>query len=154
MKIGNKEISDNGTFIIAEIGNNHNGNFDLAIKMIDQAIEIGVDCVKFQMRNLSEVYRKKSLKKSGEDLGTEYIIDLLNRFELSVEQHQKLYNYCQERNIIYMCTPWDLKSIEILEKFGVLAYKVASADLTNMPLINKLSQTNKPIILFLEFYTI
>ena len=59
MKIGNKEISDNGTFIIAEIGNNHNGNFDLAIKMIDQAIDIGVDCVKFQMRNLGEVYREK-----------------------------------------------------------------------------------------------
>ena len=147
MKIGNKEISDNGTFIIAEIGNNHNGNFDLAIKMIDQAIDIGVDCVKFQMRNLGEVYREKSLKKSGEDLGTEYIIDLLNKFELSVEQHHKLYKYCQDRNIIYMCTPWDLKSVDILESFGVLAYKVASADLTNMPLINKLSQTSKPIIL-------
>jgi sialic acid synthase SpsE/endonuclease IV len=147
MKIGNKEISDNGTFIIAEIGNNHNGNFDLAIKMIDQAIDIGVDCVKFQMRNLSEVYREKSLKKSGEDLGTEYIIDLLNKFELSVKQHHKLYNYCKERNIIYMCTPWDLKSVDVLESFGVLAYKVASADLTNMPLINKLSQINKPLIL-------
>ena len=88
------------------------------------------------MRNLGEV-TEKSLKKSGEDLGTEYIIDLLNKFELSVEQHHKLYKYCQDRNIIYM--PWDLKSVDILESFGVLAHKVASADLTNMPLINKLS---------------
>lgn len=147
MKIGNKEITENGTFIIAEIGNNHNGSFDLAIKMIDQAIDIGVDCVKFQMRNLGEVYRERSLNKSGEDLGTEYIIDLLNRFELSVEQHHKLYKYCEEKNIIYMCTPWDHKSVDVLERFGVLAYKVASADLTNMPLISKLSKTNKPIIL-------
>ena len=147
MKIGKTEISENGTFIIAEIGNNHNGNFDLAVKMIDQAIDIGVDCVKFQMRNLDEVYRKKSLIKSGEDLGTEYIIDLLNRFELSIEQHHKLFKYCIEKGIIYMCTPWDLKSVDVLESFGVLAYKVASADLTNMPLIEKLSQTKKPLII-------
>jgi len=84
--IKNKIFSENHVFVIAEIGNNHNGNIDLAYKMIDKAKEIGVDCVKFQMRHINEVYRQKSLLKSGEDLGTEYIIDLLNRFELSVVQ--------------------------------------------------------------------
>ena len=111
--ISNKIFSENHVFVIAEIGNNHNGNIDLAYKMIDKAKEIGVDCVKFQMRHINEVYRKKSLLKSGEDLGTEYIIDLLNRFELSVDQHKKLSEYCNEIGIYYMCTPWDLTSIKV-----------------------------------------
>ena len=82
MKIGNYIIGENRTFIIAEIGNNHNGDFERAIQLIDLAIEMGSDCAKFQMRQMSQVYRERSLSKSGEDLGTEYIIDLLNRFEL------------------------------------------------------------------------
>ena len=135
MKIADFTISQKRTFIIAEIGNNHNGSFEKAKRMIDKAVEMGIDCVKFQMRHINEVYRKKSLLKSGEDLGTEYIIDLLNRFELSVDQHKKLAEYCNERGIYYICTPWDLKSIEVLESFNVKAYKVASADLTNIPLI-------------------
>ena len=145
--ISNKIFSENHVFVIAEIGNNHNGSIDLAYEMIDKAKESGVDCVKFQMRHINEVYRKKSLLKSGEDLGTEYIIDLLNRFELSVDQHKKLSEYCNEIGIYYMCTPWDLTSIEVLESFNVEAYKVASADLTNIPLIHSLIQTNKPLIL-------
>ena len=80
MKIGDFDISQNRTFIIAEIGNNHNGDFDRAKLMIDKAVEMGADCAKFQMRQIKEVYRSKSLDKSGEDLGTEYIIDLLNKF--------------------------------------------------------------------------
>ena len=70
MKIDNFKIGKGRCFIIAEIGNNHNGDFSKAIEMIDLAIEMGADCVKFQMRHLSQVYREKSLTKSGEDLGT------------------------------------------------------------------------------------
>lgn len=147
IKIGKFSINSNRTFIIAEIGNNHNGSFERAIEMIDAAQQMGVDCVKFQMRHLDKVYRKRSLKKTGEDLGTEYIIDLLNRFELSVEEHQKLSEYCKSKDILYMCTPWDYKSVEILESFGVQGYKVASADLTNLPLIDVLCKTGKPLIL-------
>jgi len=147
MKIGAFTIGGNRTFIIAEIGNNHNGDFERAKLMIDKALEMGADCVKFQMRQLKEVYRKRSLDKSGEDLGTEYIIDLLNRFELTVEQHKKLAEYCEQKGILYMCTPWDISSVDILESFGVLGFKVASADLTNLPLLDKLSKTQKPLIL-------
>ena len=147
MKIGDRKLSKKDTFIIAEIGNNHNGNIDRAITMIDLAIEMNVDCVKFQMRNLDEVYRKKTLKGDGEDLGTEYIIDLLHRFELSQKNHRKIFNYCLDKKIIYMCTPWDKKSVLILENFNVPAYKVSSADLTNISLINNLLKTNKPLIL-------
>ncbi|MDA8630453.1 N-acetylneuraminate synthase family protein [Flavobacteriaceae bacterium] len=147
MKIDSFEISSNRTFIIAEIGNNHNGSFEKAKIMIDKAIEIGVDCVKFQMRNIEEVYRSRSLLREGDDLGTEYVLDLLEKFELSIDEHKELSNYCKEKGILYMCTPWDQKSVNILESFDVKAYKVASADLTNMPLIDKLCKTGKPLIL-------
>jgi N-acetylneuraminate synthase len=147
MKIGDFELGSERTFIIAEVGNNHNGSFERAVNMIDLAVEIGADCVKFQMRHIDEVYRSRSINKSGEDLGTEYIIDLLNKFELSKEQHRRLAQYCANKGIIYMCTPWDRKSIEVLESFGVPGYKVASADLTNLPLLDALCATNKTLIL-------
>ena len=145
--IGAHEIGGDRVFIIAEIGNNHNGDFDRAIEMIDRAVEMGADCAKFQMRHIDKVYRKKSLTKDGEDLGTEYIIDLLNRFELSVPDQKRLADYCKEKGILYMCTPWDEVSLGVLEEFGVAGYKVASADLTNLPFIDKICATGKPLIL-------
>jgi sialic acid synthase SpsE/sugar phosphate isomerase/epimerase len=147
MKIENFTIGSRRTFIIAEIGNNHNGDFDRAKLMIDKAVEMGADCAKFQMRQIKDIYRLKSLEKTGEDLGTEYIIDLLNKFELSVEIQRELSIYCKTKGILYLCTPWDSKSVEILESFNVPAYKVASADLTNLPLLDRLALTNKPLIL-------
>ena len=147
MKIGNYTIDGDRAFIIAEIGNNHNGDFERAKQMIDLAVEMGADCAKFQMRQMDQVYRKRSLTKSGEDLGTEYLIDLLNRFELTVEQQKELSEHCNMRGIMYLCTPWDATSVDILESFDVAAYKVASADLTNLPLLDKLSKTGKPLIL-------
>ena len=105
MKIDKFQIGSGRVFVIAEIGNNHNGSFERAIEMVDKAREAGADCVKFQMRHLDQVYRQRSLSKSGDDLGTEYVIDLLNRFELSVDQHRGLSEYCAQTGIPYMCTP-------------------------------------------------
>lgn len=147
MKIADYNVGTDRVFIIAEIGNNHNGDIGLAKKLVDLAIEMGADCAKFQMRHLDKVYRSRSLVKSGEDLGTEYLIDLLHRFELTKEEHRELAEYCREKGIIYMCTPWDKSSIEVLESFNVPAYKVASADLTNLPLLDELCKTKKPLIL-------
>ena len=145
--IGPFLIGAGRAFVIAEIGNNHNGSFERAIEMIDLARTSGADCVKFQMRHLDQVYRKRSLKKNGDDLGTEYVIDLLYRFELDVDQHRQLAEYSTQIGIGYLCTPWDCKSIDVLEGFGVAAYKVASADLTNLPLLDQLIKTGKPLIL-------
>lgn len=147
LTIGNHTIGGNRVFVIAEIGNNHNGSFERAIEMIDLAIEAGADCVKFQMRHLDEVYRQRTLRKDGEDLGTEYVVDLLKRFELSVVEHQKLAAYCNKKGILYLCTPWDAQSVKVLEEFHVPTYKVASADLTNLPLLDVLCATGKPLIL-------
>lgn len=109
IKVADFEIGSSRVFVIAEIGNNHNGNFDRAIEMVDQAVKAGADCVKFQMRHLDEVYRQRTLRKDGEDLGTEYVLDLLRRFELTVPQHKQLADYCSKKGVLYLCTPWDKK---------------------------------------------
>nr|WP_321443992.1 N-acetylneuraminate synthase family protein [uncultured Cohaesibacter sp.] len=147
LKIGPFTVGEGRCFVIAEIGNNHNGSFELAIDLINQAIEAGADCVKFQMRHLDQVYRQRSLDKAGEDLGSEYIVDLLQRFELSKDEHRKLKAYCDDKDILYLCTPWDVTSLAVLENMDVEAYKVASADLTNLPLLDALAKTGKPLIL-------
>jgi sialic acid synthase SpsE/sugar phosphate isomerase/epimerase len=147
LKVGHFEIGTGRAFVIAEIGNNHNGSFECAIELIKLSLDAGADAVKFQMRHLDQVYRQRTLSKDGEDLGTEYVLDLLRRFELSVDEHRQLSAYCLSKGALYLCTPWDALSVDVLESFGVPAYKVASADLTNTPLLNHLAQTGKPIIL-------
>lgn len=146
-QIGDFIIGSERTFVIAEIGNNHNGSIERAFELIDLAIRMGADCVKFQMRHLSELYRKNSLERNGEDLGTEYVIDLLERFELSIDEHRKVAEYARKNEILYLCTPWDSKSVEVLKCLQVPAYKVASADLTNLPLLDLLCETGKPLII-------
>ena len=121
--IANQTIGEGRVFVIAEIGNNHNGSIERAIEMIDLAHATGADCVKFQMRHLSEVYRQRTLLKDGEDLGTEYVIDLLSRFELTIEEHEQLSAYCGKKGILYLCTPWDARSVDVLEDFDVPAYR-------------------------------
>lgn len=145
--IDGHEIGGKKIFFIAEIGNNHNGDLEKAKKLIDIAKLANAQCVKFQMRDLKTLYRSKSIAAEGDDLGSEYILDLLKKFELSTQDHYELFNYCNEKEITYMCTPWDEVSLKNLEEFGVSAYKVASADLTNIPLIEKVANTKKPIIL-------
>ncbi|WP_245320324.1 N-acetylneuraminate synthase family protein [Bradyrhizobium lablabi] len=137
---------DHPCFIIAEVGNNHNGDFDRAIALVDAAVAAGADCAKFQMRKLDEVYRASSLSGKDDDLAVEYTLDLLRRFELTTEQQRRVAAYCASKNIQYLCTPWDASSVATLETFGVQAYKVASADLTNLPLLAKLAATGKALI--------
>ncbi len=147
MDIAGHEIGGGRAFVIAEIGNNHNGSFERAVEMVDLAVEMGADCAKFQLRHLDQVYRQRTLRKDGEDLGTEYVVDLLRRFELSVDEHRRLAAHCAARGIVYLCTPWDPRSVEVLQEMGVPGYKVASADLTNLPLLDSLCATGKPLIL-------
>src|SRR3954454_8133478 len=147
VRIGNRSIGDGQPcYVIAEIGNNHNGDFDRAIALVDAAVAAGADCAKFQMRKLDEVYRASSLSGKDDDLAVEYTLDLLRRFELPTAQQKKIAEYCAAKGIQYLCTPWDAKSVAVLEGFGVQAYKVASADLTNLPLLACLAATGKTLI--------
>lgn len=147
VRIGNRLLGDGQPcYVIAEIGNNHNGDFDRAIALVDAAVAAGADCAKFQMRKLDEVYRASSLSGKDDDLAVEYTLDLLRRFELPIAQQKKIAEYCAAKGIQYLCTPWDAKSVAVLEGFGVQAYKVASADLTNLPLLACLAATGKTLI--------
>jgi N-acetylneuraminate synthase len=140
-------IGGDHTFVIAEVGNNHNGSVELARQLVDASIEAGADCVKFQLRNREALYRRKADGSRAEDLGVEYIQDLLDKVELTVEEHLQIRQYCAEKGISYICTPWDEPSVEVLADFDVPALKIASADLCNPYLIAKAASLGKPLIL-------
>jgi N-acetylneuraminate synthase len=114
-------------FVIAEIGNNHQGDMRLAKRLVDASIEAGADCVKFQLRNRVALYRSRANGLNTEDLGAEYIQDLLSKVELTLAQHREMREYCQQRGITYMCTPWDEPSVDALATMDVPALKIASA---------------------------
>lgn len=134
-------------FVIAEVGNNHNGSLALARQLVDAALDAGADCVKFQLRNREALYRRKADGSRAEDLGVEYIQDLLDKVELSLDEHRQLRAYCAEKGISYLCTPWDEPSVDALASFDVAALKIASADLCNPYLIAKAASLGKPLIL-------
>lgn len=135
------------TYVIAEIGNNHNGDFRRACELVKAAHSAGADCVKFQLRSLKSVYRKRSLEMLENDLATEYVLDLLEKYSLSVKEHQELKGMVDDLGLDYMCTPWDVESVAILESFGIEQYKIASADFTNLSLIKRVLETEKPVFL-------
>jgi len=147
ISIGERTITQtSGTYIIAEIGNNHNGDINLAKRLVDLAIGSGVDCVKFQMRDMNSLYKNGTENDASADLGAQYTHDLLKRFQLSNEELIEVFDYCKSCGLTPLCTPWDLKSLEILEEYGMEAYKVASADFTNHELLEALANTGKPLI--------
>jgi N-acetylneuraminate synthase len=146
-KIGSFEVGGPRTFVIAEIGNNHNGSLELAKQLVDASIVAGADCVKFQLRNRGALYRQAPDSEGSEDLGVEYIQDLLNKVELTVDEHRELRNYCVVKEVLYMCTPWDEPSVDVLAGMDVQALKLASADLFNPFLIRKAASLGKPLIL-------
>jgi len=146
--IGAHVISkDSPCYVIAEIGNNHNGDIKLAKQLVDLAIESGADCVKFQMRHLKSLYKNQGQdNESSADLGDQYTLDLLNRFQLNNEELFEVFDYCKSKGKIPLCTPWDLESLSVLEIYGMQAYKVASADLTNLDLLSAIAKTHKTMI--------
>ena len=138
---------DSQVFVIAEIGNNHNGSLAAARKLIDEAVNAGADCVKFQMRDLDSLYRNNGCADDqSADLGAQYTLDLLSRFQLPPAELYQAFDYCKERGVMPLCTPFDLLSLQRLEEYGMPAYKLASADLTNHDLLRALAETGKPLL--------
>ena len=113
---------------------------------MDASIRAGADCVKFQLRNREALYRVRTDGAVAEDLGAEYIQDLLNKVELTVAQHRAVREYCLAKGVTYICTPWDKPSVDVLATFGVPALKLASADLCNPYLIKKAASLGKPLL--------
>jgi len=129
---------------IAEIGNNHNGDIERAKRLILESKKIGCHIAKFQLRDMHTLYRGD--EDNVEDLGVEYTKDLLFKYELSFEEQKELSEFCSLHEIEYMCTPWDVGSVNKLEELGVMRYKIASADFDNIELIEVLINTRKPLI--------
>ena len=134
-------------FLIAEIGNNHNGSLDRAFELIDAAVESGADCVKLQMRDLSSLYSNAGdAGDHREDLGSQYTLDLLTRFQLSNKDMFRALDRCLDRGVTPLVTPWDIFSMNRLEEYGIAGYKTASADFTNHPFLLSLAETGKPLV--------
>ncbi|MFI5204469.1 MAG: N-acetylneuraminate synthase [Flavobacteriales bacterium] len=138
------------TFIIAEAGVNHDGNIELARKLVDIAVGAGVDAVKFQAFRTEHLILDNiekapyQVKNTG---GQQTQAEMLRALELKNEQYAELKAYCQSKKILFLITPFDEHSLQELEELGVDAYKVASTDTTNLPFLKKIAQTGKPVIL-------
>lgn len=149
IKIGDRLVGDGQpTYIIAEVGVNHNGLIDLAIELIDVAVSAGADAVKFQKRKLDKLYAHKYLENANAGEKTlRYLLPILQQVELPDEAYYKIVDYCRAKKITFLCSAFDPESADFLAELGVPAFKVASADLTNLPLLDHLAKKGVPLIL-------
>lgn len=138
------------TLIIAEAGVNHNGNIELAKKLIDTAKESGADIVKFQTF-VAEKCVSKYAKKANYQLQTtdnnETQLEMIKRLELDLQAHEKLISHCQKIGIDFLSTPFDFESIKLLNDLGMQIFKIPSGEITNFPYLRMIGNLNKQIIL-------
>ncbi len=155
IKIGNGTYGDEQPcFVIAEIGINHNGSLENAKKLINMAHFYGCDAVKFQKRTIEDVYTKEELSAPRESVFGNTNGDLKRGLEFGQKEYEEIDNYCKTLGIDWFASCWDLKSVDFIEQFNVCAHKIPSALLTNEPLLKKIKQTNKPILLSTGMSTI
>jgi len=137
-------------FIIAEAGINHNGSLDLAKKLIDKAALTDVDAIKFQSFTVKDLIIPsvdKALYQKMNSDPTESQTDMLEKLEIDREFHIELINYCKEKNIIFLSTPYDVKSLMLLVDLNVPMLKIASTDTTNLLFLEAVAKTKLPVIL-------
>jgi N,N'-diacetyllegionaminate synthase len=149
--IGKKSVgADSPCFIIAEAGVNHNGSIEIAKRLIDVAIEAGVDAVKFQTFKTENVILDNVEKASYQKVtttGNENQSEMIQKLEIDKEFHVELLNYCSESNVIFLSTPYDSDSLQLLEELDISAFKIASTDTTNLLFLEEVAKCGKPIIL-------
>jgi N-acetylneuraminate synthase len=149
IKIGNRLVGDGyPTYIIAEIGINHNGDLGIAKKMIDGAVHAGADAVKFQKRT-PEICTPPDQQKQMRETPWGYItyLDYRYKVEFNEAQYREIDAHCKQKGIAWLASVWDEESVDFLEKFDTPAYKIPSASLTDLKLIRKARATGKPLIL-------
>lgn len=150
-KISNRAIGPGEPcFIIAEAGVNHNGDISLAGKLIDAAKEAGADAVKFQTFRVEEVVTKSAEKAEYQKQTTspeESQYDMIRKLQLSTPDFKNLFAYARERDILFLSSPFDKGSVDLLGELGVAAFKIPSGEITNFPLLKHIARKGKPIIL-------
>ena len=135
---------------IAEIGLNHNGDIDLARGMVDSAAKAGADAVKFQVfvpELMNSVYTSSLLEHGEEKYIDKSQVDFFSKFTLRKEDYAELKSFAEELGIVFFASVFDIRSVEMIEGFGVGLYKLASSEVTNHPLIRAVADTGKPLIL-------
>ena len=146
-QIGRHKVSaEDPTLIIAEIGNNHQGDVSFAKELVDLAADAGADIVKFQLRDMDALYRQAGAATGGEDLGAQYTLNLLGKYSLGADQMIEVFDHCRARDLDILCTPWDTPSVKVLADYGVPGLKVASADMTNHALLQDMFATGLPLV--------
>ena len=137
-------------YIIAEAGVNHNGEIDLAEKLVDAAFAAGADAVKFQSFRSHKLVTECA-EKAGYQIRTtpasESQLEMLQSLELGEEAHQEIIHHCQKRGIAFLSSPFDLDSIQMLSDFGVELFKIPSGEITNLPYLRKIAKVAKSVIL-------
>jgi N-acetylneuraminate synthase/N,N'-diacetyllegionaminate synthase len=137
------------TFVIAEIGVNHNGNMEMARQLVDLAVDTGADAVKFQTFKAEKLASSAASlapyqKRAGEAAGSQ--VALLRPLELNEASHVELKSQCLARGVAFLSTPFDEESADMLDRLSVPAFKVSSGDLTNLPFLRHLARKAKPLI--------
>lgn len=137
-------------FIIAEAGVNHNGSIELAKKMIDVASKSGADAVKFQTFKAENLVSKNAQKAAYQKQNTdkeESQFDMIKKLELDINTHKALMAYCKEKGIMFLSTPFDHDSIDMLNELGLEIFKIPSGEITNLPYLRHIGSLNKEVIL-------
>jgi sialic acid synthase SpsE len=153
----NRWIGENEPpFVIAEIGNNHNGDFNMAFKLIKIAKEIGVDAVKFQVKNIEKSFSKELLDSSyvNENSFGKTYREHKQVLEFSEQQLKQIYDYAKTLGIVCFSTPFDIDSVDLLERIDNPIYKISSFHVTDLPLIERICKTKKPILISTGMSTI
>jgi len=130
-------------FITAEIGINHNGDIEIAKKLIDVAVSAGCDAIKFQKRNIEKVYSKSVLDSPRDSQWGNTTRDQKLGLEFNLDEYKIIDNYCRKNNIQWYASSWDLDSQDFLKQFNLKYNKVASAMVTNIPLLEKIAEEKK-----------
>ena len=150
VEIANRPIGDGyPCYIIAEAGVNHNGSLELAERLVDIAAQAGADAVKFQKRTVADILIAEALARPytvPTSLGATYG-EHRERLELSEEDFFALAEHARDRGITLLASAWDVRSVDFLDRLGIPAFKIASADCTNLPLIEYIARTGKPVLL-------
>ena len=148
-KIGNTEVGPGQPiYIVGEIGINHNGDIDVVKKLVDVAAETGLNAVKFQKRTPELcVPRDQWDIERDTPWGVMKYIDYRHKIEFDQSEYQEISDYCASRGVDWFASPWDEEAVDFLEGFDVPCYKIASASVTDIPLLEKIRSTSRPGIM-------
>lgn len=146
LQIGKRKIGPQYTpFIIAEVGINHEGSFDKAIQLVDAVVQAKADCVKFQC-HIAEAEMIPTDMRPGK-ISQERLWDIIKRCELTEGEERRIKKYCEEKGIIYLCTPFSREAADRLYALDVSGFKIGSGECNNLPLLEHIAKMGKPIIL-------